>query len=179
MGLKAASWSWVNQGFHSSTEVIKTLNSEKGKGRNMTCLENLPTIQESPPLSLNHFQSVHVTFSIFHLSWVLLPHSQTWNDYPYSHAMTHEGSWGSGEVAGTPKVILLWVESQSSSFNDLTWLWVYPHYIVDFPQVRVLSSFGGLTHSLQNFLSIWYLGQRSLKGDPDQMTTVSVSPRAS
>lgn len=64
MGLKAASWSWVNQGFHSSTEVIKTLNSEKGKERSMTCLENLPTIQESPPLSLNHFQSVHVIFSI-------------------------------------------------------------------------------------------------------------------
>lgn len=54
-----------------------------------------------------------------------------------------------------------------------------PHYIVDFPQARVLSSFGGLTHSLQNFLSLWYLGQRSLKGDPDQMTTVSVSPRVS
>lgn len=47
------------------------------------------------------------TCDIFHLSWVLLSHGQTRNNYPYSHAMTHEGSWGSGEVAGMPKVILL------------------------------------------------------------------------
>lgn len=143
----------------------------------MTCLENLPTIQGVPSLPS---ESLPVsTCDIFHLSWVLLSHGQTRNDCPYSHTMTHEGSRCSGEVAGMPKVILQWVQNQSSNLNHLTWLWVYPHLIVDFPQARMLSSFGGLTHGLQNFLSLWYLGQRSLKGDPDQMTTVSVSPRAS
>lgn len=84
-----------------STPLLESLRHwtvRKERGRNVTCVENLPSIQGVPSLPS---ESLPVSScEIFHLSWVLLSHGQTWNDCPYSHTMTHEGSWCSGEVAG-------------------------------------------------------------------------------